>query len=122
VRDIDRLNIRRATALAMRRALARLPLEPEYLLVDGHPFPELECAHESIVGGDALCQSVAAAAVLAKVARDRLMMRLALRYPAFGWEHNMGYATRYHLTTLAAAGPTPHHRHSFAPVAQPGLF
>jgi ribonuclease HII len=122
VREIDRLNIRRATAVAMRRALARLPLEPEYLLVDGDPFPELERAHEAIVGGDAVCQSVAAAAVLAKVARDRLMTRLAPRYPAFGWEHNMGYATRYHLTTLAAAGPTPHHRRSFAPVAQPGLF
>jgi ribonuclease HII len=122
VREIDRLNIRRATVLAMRRALARLPLEPEYVLVDGTPLPELECAHEAIVGGDALCQSVAAAAVIAKCARDRLMTRLAVRYPVFGWEHNMGYATRHHLTTLAVAGPTPHHRRSFAPLAQPELF
>ena len=122
MREIDRLNIRRATVLAMRRALARLPLEPEYVLVDGTPLPELECAHEAIVGGDALCQSVAAAAVIAKCARDRLMTRLAVRYPVFGWEHNMGYATRHHLTTLAVAGPTPHHRRSFAPLAQPELF
>jgi ribonuclease HII len=119
VREIDRLNIRRATALAMRRALA---MQPDYVLLDGHPLPDLGCVHEAVVGGDALCQSVSAAAVLAKCARDRLMARLAVRYPDFGWEHNMGYATREHLASLAQAGPTPHHRRSFAPLAQPGLF
>lgn len=122
VREIDRLNIRRATALAMRRALAGLTLEPDYVLLDGHPLPDLGRAHEAIVGGDALCQSVSAAAVLAKCARDHLMARLAARYPDFGWEHNMGYATREHLASLAQAGPTPHHRRSFAPLAQPDLF
>ena len=122
VREIDRLNIRRATALAMRRALASLTMQPDYVLLDGHPLPDLGCVHEAVVGGDALCQSVSAAAVLAKCARDRLMARLAVRYPEFGWEHNMGYATREHLASLAQAGPTPHHRRSFAPLAQPGLF
>jgi ribonuclease HII len=122
VREIDRLNIRRATALAMRRALASLAMQPDYVLLDGHPLPDLGCVHEAVVGGDALCQSVSAAAVLAKCARDRLMARLAVRYPEFGWEHNMGYATREHLASLAQAGPTPHHRRSFAPLAQPGLF
>ena len=122
VREIDRMNIRRATGLAMRRALRRLPLDPDYILLDGTPFPEVGRAHESVVGGDALCQTVSAAAVLAKCARDRLMVRLAVRYPVFGWEHNMGYATRQHLQTLAEAGPTPHHRRSFAPLAQHELF
>ncbi|MBE0591307.1 MAG: ribonuclease HII [Gemmatimonadales bacterium] len=122
VREIDRINIRRATALAMRRALAGLAVSPDYVLLDGLPLPDLGCAHEAVVGGDALCQSVSAAAVLAKCARDRLMARLAVRYPDFGWEHNMGYATREHLASLAQAGPTPHHRRSFAPLAQADLF
>ena len=122
VREIDRLNIRRATALAMRRALAALSVPPDYVLLDGHPLPDLGREHEAVVGGDARCQSVSAAAVLAKCARDRLMARLAARYPEFGWDHNMGYATPEHLASLAQAGPTPHHRRSFAPLAQPGLF
>ena len=122
VREIDRINIRRATALAMRRALAGLAVTPDYVLLDGLPLPDLGCTHEAVVGGDALCQSMSAAAVLAKCARDRLMARLAVRYPDFGWEHNMGYATREHLASLAQAGPTPHHRRSFAPLAQADLF
>lgn len=122
VREIDRLNIRRATALAMRRALAALGVTPDYVLLDGYPLPDLGCAHEAVVGGDARCQSVSAAAVLAKCARDRLMALLARRYPGFGWEHNMGYATPEHLAILSRSGPTPHHRRSFAPLAQPGLF
>ena len=122
VREIDRINIRRATALAMRRALAGLAVTPDYVLLDGLPLPDLGCTHEAVVGGDALCQSMSAAAVLAKCARDRLMARLAARYPDFGWEHNMGYATREHLASLAQAGPTPHHRRSFAPLAQAELF
>ncbi len=122
VREIDRMNIRRATALAMRRAVAGLSTDPDYILLDGHPLPELGRTHESVVDGDALCQSVSAASVLAKCARDHLMARLARRYPAYGWEHNMGYATRAHLSSLTEAGPTPHHRVSFAPLAQPGLF
>jgi len=122
VREIDRLNIRRATALAMRRALARLAVIPDYVLIDGKPVPELDRAHEALVGGDRSCQSIAAASVIAKCVRDRLMERLAQRYPAFGWEENKGYATRSHLEALEASGPTPHHRASFAPVLQPRLL
>ncbi len=122
VREIDRINIRRATALAMRRALARLNHDPDYVLLDGHPLPELHRAHESVIDGDALCQSVSAAAVIAKCARDRLMARLAPRYPDFGWDHNKGYATRDHLSALSKTGPTPHHRITFSPIAQPSLL
>lgn len=118
VREIDRLNIRRATALAMRRALRRLPLAPEAILLDGLPMPELAEPHEAVVDGDARCQSIAAASVVAKVVRDRLMTRLAARYPAYGWATNMGYGTPEHLAAVHALGPTPHHRRSFAPVVQ----
>jgi ribonuclease HII len=122
VREIDRLNIRRATALAMRRALARLPLTPDYVLLDGQSLPELETSHEAIVGGDGGCQSIAAASVVAKCVRDRLMARLGQRYPAFKWQDNKGYATRDHLAALDRDGPTPHHRTSFAPVIQARLL
>lgn len=121
VKEIDRLNIKCATALAMRRAITRLPLTPDHILLDGNALPELELDHEAIVGGDSTSQSIAAAAVVAKCVRDRLMQRLARRYPEFGWEKNKGYGTRAHLDVLDAAGPTPHHRTSFAPVLQPGL-
>jgi len=122
VREIDRFNIRRATALAMRRALARLPRRPDYVLLDGMALPELERNHEPIIDGDALCQTVSAAAVLAKCARDLLMSRLAERHPEYGWEHNKGYATQDHLAALTRAGPCAHHRVSFSPLAQPNLF
>lgn len=122
VREIDRVNIRRAAALAMRRAVERLPQPPDYILLDGNPLPELDWEHEAIVGGDNLCQTVSAASVLAKCARDRLMGLLAPRYPDFGWDHNMGYATQDHLSALAQSGPSPHHRMTFGPVAQPSLF
>ncbi len=121
VREIDRLNIRRATALAMRRAINRLPIPPDYLLVDGNPVPELGMRHEAVVGGDGESQSIAAAAVVAKCVRDRLMRRLATHYPVFGWGENKGYATQEHLRALDSEGPTRHHRASFAPVAQPSL-
>ncbi len=122
VREIDRINIRRASALAMRRALARLGFVPDHVLLDGTPLPELAMEHEAVVDGDATCQSIAAASVLAKCVRDRLMMLLARRYPSFRWEENKGYATRTHLTALRRVGPTPHHRTSFTPVAQLSLF
>ncbi len=118
VREIDRVNIRRASALAMRRALSRLGCEPDYVLIDGRPQPEIGAEHEAVVGGDASCQSIAAAAVLAKCCRDRLMVLLAKRYPGFGWDGNKGYATGEHLAALDHDGPTPHHRASFTPVAQ----
>lgn len=122
VREIDRINIRRATALAFRRALARLSLPVDYVLLDGLAVPELGRAHEAIVDGDATCHSIAAASVLAKVVRDRLMDRLARHYPAFGWQANKGYGTAEHLAALEAGGPTPHHRRSFTPVVQLRMF
>ena len=118
VREIDRLNIRRATILAMQRALARLGPVPHEILVDGLALPELGCAHVAIVDGDACCQSIAAASVVAKTVRDRLMRRLAARYPAYAWADNKGYGTPEHLDALQALGPTRHHRLSFEPVSQ----
>jgi ribonuclease HII len=122
VREIDRLDIRRATILAFQRALARLPLRPDYLLLDGLELPELGAPHEALVDGDARCCSIAAASVLAKLARDRLMVRLARHYPEFGWDHNKGYATAEHLAALERVGPSPHHRRSFKPVLQIEMF
>ncbi len=118
VREIDRLNIRRATVLAMRRALAHLPIRPAHVLVDGLPCPELGCPHEAIIGGDARCHSIAAASVLAKTVRDLLMQRLDARHPAYSWASNKGYGTAAHLDALLSFGPTPHHRQSYGPVAQ----
>jgi ribonuclease HII len=121
VREIDRLNIRRATILAMQRALQRLGLVPAEVLVDGVWLPELGCRHDAIVDGDALCQSIAAASVIAKTVRDRLMRLLAARYPVYAWEENKGYGTPEHLDALAVLGPTRHHRMTFEPVAQLNL-
>jgi ribonuclease HII len=125
--EIDRLNIRVATALAMRRAIRsllrrqELAARPHCILIDGLPLPEIGYPHEALVDGDALCQSVAAAAILAKTVRDRLMQRLAGRYPVYGWETNVGYGTPEHQMGLSLHGPTPHHRQSFAPIAQLAL-
>jgi len=129
-RLIDRLNIRGATAVAMRRALRRalgLRLEfgarlPGYhVVVDGLPFPELGFEHEGLVDGDALCYSIAAAGIVAKTVRDRLMYRLARRHPGYHWDTNVGYGTAEHLAALDRLGPCPHHRRSFMPVVQFGL-
>ncbi len=121
-REIDRLNILKATALAMRRALSLLSPPPDHVLVDGNPFPELRREHEAIVKGDATCLSIAAASVLAKQARDRLMVMLGSRFPVFGWEHNMGYGTAEHIAAIDSNGLTPHHRRTFTPVSQLKLF
>ena len=125
IREIDRFNIRVATAMAMRRALARvrraLGTTEALVLIDGLPFPEVGCEHQALVDGDALCYSIAAAGVLAKELRDRLMSQLAARHPGYGWEHNAGYATEEHRVAINELGPTRHHRFSFAPVAQLGL-
>ena len=118
VHEIDSLNIRRATILAMRRALDRLSVRPAHILVDGLPVPELGAPHEAIVDGDALCHSIAAASIIAKTVRDRLMQRLAQYHPAYAWVTNMGYGTPEHLAALAEHGFTAHHRKSFAPVLQ----
>ncbi len=125
IREIDRFNIRVATAIAMKRALARvrhsLGSTEVTVLIDGLPFPEVGCEHQALVDGDALCYSIAAAGVLAKQIRDRLMCQLAVRHPGYGWEHNAGYATEQHRDAINALGPTKHHRFSFAPVAQTTL-
>jgi len=118
VREIDRLNIRRASILAMERALRRLGFVPASVLVDGLPCPELGCEHEAIIDGDARCHSIAAASVIAKVLRDLLMDRLAARHPGYCWDTNKGYATPDHLDAIQRLGPTRHHRYSFEPVAQ----
>ncbi len=130
-REIDRVNIRVATAIAMRRAVAALlrrltvapsPAPAYFILVDGLPFPELGYPHEALVDGDALCYSVAAASIVAKTVRDRLMRCLAARHPGYGWDSNVGYGTPEHLAGLASAGPTRHHRMTFAPCLQRELF
>jgi ribonuclease HII len=118
VHEIDRLNIRRASILAMRRAVLHLRLTPAHILVDGLPCPELGWPHEAVVGGDGRCATIAAASIIAKTVRDTLMERLAARYPGFAWAHNKGYGTAQHLAALVARGPTAHHRRSFAPVAE----
>jgi ribonuclease HII len=113
VREIDRLNILRATSRAMARALRRLPLIPGHVVVDGLPVRGLGYEHDAVVGGDLLVHSVACASIVAKVCRDGLMRRLDPRYPCYGWGHNAGYGTREHLEALRLHGPSPHHRLTF---------
>jgi ribonuclease HII len=115
VSEIERLNIRNAAALAMRRALGRLP-PFDHVLIDGQKIRGLEehiGPYSSIVKGDVSSYAIACASVLAKVTRDRLMARLATRYPGYGWEHNAGYATRDHVAGLRELGVSPHHRRSY---------
>ncbi|MCS6855466.1 MAG: ribonuclease HII [Elioraea sp.] len=114
--EIARLNVLGATLLAMRRAVTRLPLTPDLALVDGTHAPDLPCAVRCLPGGDGASVSIAAASILAKVTRDRVMARLAQRHPAYGWERNQGYPTAEHRTALARFGATAHHRRGFAPV------
>ncbi|WP_052071694.1 ribonuclease HII [Sphingopyxis sp. MWB1] len=118
VEEIDRLNILQATFLAMTRAVEALGSEPGEVLVDGNRLPSWRYPARAIVGGDALHPCISAASIIAKEHRDHLMKAAARDYPAFGWDRNMGYGTREHMAALREHGPTPHHRHSFAPVAQ----
>jgi ribonuclease HII len=111
--EIDRLNIYHASVLAMRRALRRLGLSPEHVLVDGNPIRTLGCEHTAVVGGDGRCFSIACASIVAKVTRDALMHRLATRHPGYSWETNVGYATTEHVSGLQERGTTPHHRRMF---------
>jgi ribonuclease HII len=113
VREIDRRNILRATTEAMRRALDRLQVVPDHVVVDGLPVKHLGREHEAVVDGDALIHSIACASIVAKVVRDRLMHRLALRYPGYAWERNAGYGTAQHRAAIEALGVTPHHRLTF---------
>ncbi len=116
VDEIDRINILQATFLAMTRALAALGVLPDTALVDGNRLPDLPCAARAIVKGDSKSLSIAAASIVAKVTRDRIMAMLSSRYPGFGWERNAGYGTAQHRAGLAQFGVTPHHRRSYAPI------
>lgn len=116
--EIDRVNILRATHLAMARALAALEPVAEHALVDGLPVRDLPCPHRAIVRGDALCVSIAAASILAKVTRDRQMRELDLRHPGYGLARHKGYGTAVHLRALRELGPSPCHRRTFRPVVQ----
>ena len=115
--EIDALNILQATYLAMRRALANLRLPPDLALIDGNRLPpDLPCAAQTIVKGDATVVSIAAASIVAKVTRDRIMADLDRRHPGYGWAENAGYPTQRHINAIADLGVTPEHRRSFAPI------
>ncbi len=117
VEEIDTLNILGATKLAMCRAVEALGVVPELALIDGNRAPEkMRCPVRTVVGGDAKSLSIAAASILAKVTRDRIMQTLAQEHPGYGWEKNAGYGTAAHQQGLAQYGVTPHHRQSFAPI------
>ena len=122
-KEIDQMNILRASITAMHRAVDQLTVRPEWLLVDGNrfiPYPGIR--HTTIVKGDATMRSIAAASILAKTHRDELMCRLAEQFPCYGWERNKGYPTREHRAAIAAHGPTSEHRRSFQLLEQPSLF
>jgi ribonuclease HII len=114
---IDRDNILRASLWALARAVAALPVKPKLVFVDGRDRIEAPCDCEAVISGDAIIASIAAASIVAKVTRDRLMTRLGLIYPGYGFEHHKGYSVPEHFAALARLGPTIHHRRSFAPVA-----
>jgi ribonuclease HII len=118
VEEIDSLNIYWARMLAMTRAVEALGVEPAWVLVDGNACPRWQRPSKAIVAGDAKCRSIAAASIVAKVTRDRLMAERALDYPGYGWETNRGYGTPEHFRGLEALGVTPLHRRSFAPVRE----
>ena len=117
--EIDALNIRGATLAAMARAVNALALRPGFALIDGRDRPDgLVCASRAVIGGDALSLSVAAASIIAKVTRDRLMTRLHAHYPDYGFARHVGYGTKFHLEAIARCGPSPFHRLSFRPCAE----
>ena len=109
-----------ATARALARATPRLGLTPDQVLIDGKPIRSLAVPHKAVIGGDSICYSIACASIVAKVVRDRLMSRLAVRYPGYSWETNSGYGTPAHLSALRVAGMTPHHRVAFCRTALGG--
>lgn len=114
--EVDSFNVLGATKLAMLRAYENLISKPDIALIDGNQLPNLPCKMDAIVDGDALCISIAAASIIAKVTRDHMMMALAQEFPHYGWERNAGYGTREHQEALANHGVCPHHRRSFAPI------
>jgi len=118
VREIDRLNIFHAAVLAMKRALARLTIRPDHVILDGRAIRSLGTPHTAVIDGDACCYSIACASIIAKVTRDRVMHALAVRHPGYRWDRNVGYSTAAHFAGIAEHGVTKHHRHSFLPVRQ----
>jgi ribonuclease HII len=117
VREIDRINIYQASALAMQRALRRLSVTPDHVVIDGRVMRTLPVPHTAVVRGDVRCFSIACASILAKVTRDLLMTRLSRRYPHYIWDHNAGYTTREHVAGLTSHGITPHHRKTFCRIS-----
>lgn len=120
VAEIARWNIYQATARAMARAIARLAVRPDEVLVDGKPIKTLGVPHHAVVGGDATCYTIGCASIVAKVVRDRLMQRLAARHPGYGWDSNAGYGTPAHIAGLRERGLTAHHRVAFCRTALGG--
>lgn len=119
VAEIDRINVLQATFLSMCRAVEALSETPAIALIDGNRLPrDLPCPGRTIVKGDSRSLSIAAASIVAKVTRDRIMAELAGRHPGYGWDRNAGYGTKEHLAALRSLGVTPHHRRSFAPVSE----
>ena len=121
VEEIDTLNIFWASMLAMTRAVEALGFVPAFVLVDGNRCPDWGHQSHAVVGGDALCLSIAAASIVAKHRRDCMMEALDALHPGYGWKSNKGYSAKFHQEALRTLGPTPHHRRSFAPVAQAEL-
>jgi len=120
VSEIARWNIYQATSRAMGRALARLSLTPDQVLIDGKPIKSLAVPHRAVIGGDMSCYSISCASIVAKVVRDRLMTRLAARHPGYSWDTNSGYCTQAHVAGLRKSGLTPHHRIAFCRTALGG--
>lgn len=117
--EIDELNILQATFMAMRRAVENLPQKPDIALIDGNRLPkDFPCANECFIGGDGRSYSIAAASILAKVYRDRLMREMAKQYPHYGFEKNAGYGTKAHIEGLRLHGVTPQHRRSYRPIKE----
>jgi ribonuclease HII len=117
VEEIDEINILRASHLAMMRALAGLKVPADYALIDGNMLPrELVLPAQTIIKGDARSQSISAASIMAKICRDCVMLSLAQQHPGYGWETNMGYGSKSHMSALQNLGVTPHHRRSFKPI------
>jgi ribonuclease HII len=114
-RFIDRSDIRKASLEAMRRAVLGLAIEPRHVLVDGRDLPVLPCEGDAVIGGDGLSVSIAAASIIAKVTRDRMMERVGIALPAYGFEAHMGYGTKKHRDAITAHGPCAYHRLSFSP-------
>ena len=118
--EIDEMGIVPATALAMRRALDGLALMPQFLLIDAFPLPDVDIPQKAIVKGDALCLSIAAASIIAKVTRDRIMKEIDKDYPEYGFAGHKGYGSAEHIRRIETLGPCPVHRYSFAPIRHSG--